>query len=201
MLCFAPQPSQYTQARVRMQMSSFSLGVIRRAWLPMTAWAIVAVGVAWLVRMPNAELRQALLGWQFWSLETTAIALVGLTSIACRPFVVSLHLQRRDLAMPLAASVLAVVLAGTVAPRTNRIYFDEHIYQGIGQNLTDLRLAQMCNDGTVEYGALQCWRAEYNKEPYGYPYLLSVVYRLTGVREQTAFKVNAAIAGLLVWVV
>ena len=43
-----------------------------------------------------------------------------------------------------------------VAPRTNRIYYDEQIYQSIGQNLSDLKLAQMCNDGTVEYGRLQC---------------------------------------------
>ena len=43
-----------------------------------------------------------------------------------------------------------------VAPRTNRIYYDEQIYQSIGQNLADLRLAQMCNDGSVEYGRLQC---------------------------------------------
>ena len=50
--------------------------------------------------------------------------------------------------LPLAASLLACVLAGLVAPRTNRIYYDEQIYQGIGQNLSDLRLAQMCNDGT-----------------------------------------------------
>ena len=69
-----------------------------------------------------------------------------------------------------------------VAPRTNRIYYDEQIYQSIGQNLADLRLAQMCNDGTVEYGRLQCFSGEYNKQPYAYPHLLSLVYRVFGVR-------------------
>ena len=40
----------------------------------------------------------------------------------------------------------------------------------------------MCNDGTVEYGRLQCCRGEYNKQPYAYPHLLSLVYRVFGVR-------------------
>jgi len=160
-----------------------------------------AAGVAWLVRTPIGNLRELLRQWQFWSLEATAFVLIGLSSAVLPKFIGSLRLERRDLLLPLAASVLACVLAGLVAPRTNRIYYDEHIYQGIGQNLSDLRLAQMCNDGTVEYGVLQCWRGEYNKEPYGYPYLLSLVYRLTGVHEQTAFKVNVAAVGLLVWIV
>jgi hypothetical protein len=160
-----------------------------------------AAGVAWLVRTPTGNLREFLRQWQFWSLEATAFVLFGLSSAVLPKFIASLRLERRDLLLPLAASVLACVLAGLVAPRTNRIYYDEHIYQGIGQNLSDLRLAQMCNDGTVEYGVLQCWRGEYNKEPYGYPYLLSLVYRVTGVHEETAFKVNVMVAALLVWIV
>jgi hypothetical protein len=59
----------------------------------------------------------------------------------------------------------------------------------------------MCNDGTVEYGSLQCWRGEYNKEPYAYPYLISVAYRLAGVHESVAFAVNPLLAALTVWVV
>ena len=85
-----------------------------------------------------------------------------------------------------------------VAPRTNRIYYDEQIYQSIGQNLADLKLAQMCNDGTVEYGRLQCWMGEYNKQPYAYPHLLSVAYRVFGVSEGVAFAVNAAVMALTV---
>ena len=64
-----------------------------------------------------------------------------------------------------------------MAPRTNRIFYDEQIYQNIGQNLADLRRAQMCNDGTIEDGRLRCSSGEYNKQPYAYPHLLSLVYR------------------------
>src|SRR5262245_59345480 len=58
----------------------------------------------------------------------------------------------------------------------------------------------MCNDGTVEYGRLDCHLADYNKEPYGYPYLLSIAYRIGGVREAFAFWFNNIVAGLAVLV-
>ena len=56
----------------------------------------------------------------------------------------------------------------------------------------------MCNDGTVEYGRLQCARGEYNKEPNGFPYLLSLVYRVAGVSDAAAFRLNNLVAGLSV---
>jgi hypothetical protein len=56
----------------------------------------------------------------------------------------------------------------------------------------------MCNDGTVEYGQLQCWRGEYNKQTYGYPYLLSVVYRIGGAHYWTAPRVNVLCAVMMV---
>ena len=90
-------------------------------------------------------------------------------------------------------AALAIALTVFVAPRTNRIYYDEQIYQSIGQNLTDLRRAQMCNDGIVEYGRLQWSNGEYNKQPYAYPHLLSLADRLLGVREANAFAVNALV--------
>src|SRR6185295_1260735 len=48
-------------------------------------------------------------------------------------------------------------------------------------------------DGTVEYGRLQCWSGEYNKQPYAYPHVLSLAYRVFGVGPETAFAVNTAV--------
>ena len=90
-------------------------------------------------------------------------------------------------------AVLGAALTLTVAPRTNRIFYDEQIYQSIGQNLADLRLAQVCHDGSVEYGRLHCASGDYNKQPYAYPHVLSLAYRLFGVHAWTAFAVNAAV--------
>ena len=50
-------------------------------------------------------------------------------------------------------------------------------------------------------GILRCSRGEYNKQPTGYPHLLSLVYRLLGVREAWAFWLNALCLAALVVVV
>jgi hypothetical protein len=167
-----------------------------------SAWiAVTAALAAWLGLTPALLLRDQLKRWQFWSLEVQFVSLAALTIVMLPPLWRALGLRSRDALFPAVASLLAFVLAVWVAPRTSRIYYDEQIYQSIGQNLTDLRLAQMCNDGNVEYGRLQCGRGEYNKEPYGYPYLLSVAFRITGVRDSVAFLVNPIVAALAVWIV
>jgi hypothetical protein len=166
--------------------------------LPLLPAALIAL---WLQRVDEVALRWQLARGQFWALEAQFLLLGGLTAKNLPRFVRSLELDRRGYRAAAAVSVLMLALAGGVAPRANRIFYDEHIYQGVGQNLSDLHLAQMCNDGTVEYGSLQCLNGEYNKQPYGYPYLLSLGYRLFGVHEWVAHGLNLLCAVGLVWVV
>jgi hypothetical protein len=83
-----------------------------------------------------------------------------------------------------------------VVPREHRIFYDEDIYQNIGQNITFLRKAGMCNEGANEYGEYRCYRLEYNKQPNAWPYLLSITFRLFGVHELAAFLTNNLIYGL-----
>jgi dolichyl-phosphate-mannose-protein mannosyltransferase len=176
------------------------MSVRDRWWLLGLAW-LAAIGLLalWLSQTPNPLLREQLKRWQFWALEAQFVGLLALTA-ACLPALLrSTGLRRAELAVPAIVSVACFILATWVAPRTNRIYYDEQIYQNVGQNLTDLHLAQMCNDGNVEYGTLQCWRGEYNKQPYGYPYVLSVAFRLAGVHESAAVVVNPLLAALTVW--
>src|SRR5262249_11107634 len=154
---------------------------LRRWWLVASAWlAVVALLGVWLGLTPLFDLRDELRRWQFWALEAQFLALAALAATVVPALVRSLGLRPSDLVFPATVSAIACALAMWVAPRTSRIYYDEQIYQNIGQNLADLRLAQMCNDGIAEYGSLQCARGEYNKEPDGYPYLLSVAFRLAG---------------------
>ncbi|HYM26470.1 MAG TPA: glycosyltransferase family 39 protein [Vicinamibacterales bacterium] len=138
------------------------------------------------------DIRGLLMRWQFWALELQALLLAASTLIEGPRLIRSLRLPTKVIFAALAPACLAWTLAAGMAPRTSRILFDEQIYQGVAQNLSDLHLAQMCNDGTVEYGRLQCWRGEYNKEPNGYPYLLSVAYRVFGVSDRAAFRLNNA---------
>jgi hypothetical protein len=123
--------------------------------------------------------------------------------------------------------MLALIVVGGlivtmfVVPREHRIYYDEDIYQSIGQNIAYLKntdahsgegygksfsnlwkrfvgRAAMCNEGRNDYGELRCDRLEYNKEPNGWPYILSVVFRLFGVHEIAAFLTNNLVYALTI---
>ena len=102
----------------------------------------------------RASLREQLKIFQFWSLETCVILGLAMCAVVLRDL--PRVLDRRDILILTMLLALALGLTLGVAPRTNRIYYDEQIYQNVGQNLADLRLAQMCNDGTIEHGRLRC---------------------------------------------
>lgn len=165
-------------------------------WLLAAGWLLALAALALWLRTPIVQLREHLRSLQFWSLE--ACLALGLPLGGIVLVQVARRLDRRDAGRLVVLAVAALALTLFVAPRTNRIYYDEQIYQSIGQNLADLKLAQLCNDGTVEYGRLQCWLGEYNKQPYAYPHMLSVLYRIFGVSEPIAFRLNAMVAALTV---
>jgi dolichyl-phosphate-mannose-protein mannosyltransferase len=155
-----------------------------------SAWvAGLAALLTWVLRTPAPSLRAQLRILQFWSLETCVF--LGLALGAAVLWELRGVLDRRDILRVPLLMVLALGLTVSLPPRTNRIYYDEQIYQNIGQNLADSKRAQMCNDGTIQDGRLRCSSAEYNKQPYGYPHVLSLAYRMFGVGTTTAFVVNA----------
>src|SRR5215203_681573 len=170
----------------------------RHPWMgAAAAWTLlVAVLLVWIGRTPTGTLREQLKWLQFWSLECGLALCVAFAAAIYRGML--RHVRRNDAVRLCALAAVAAGLTILVAPRTNRIFYDEQIYQGVGQNLADLRLAQMCNDGNVEYGRLQCFSGEYNKQPYAYPHLLSIGYRLFGVRPGTAFVINNLVMALSV---
>jgi hypothetical protein len=138
----------------------------------------------------NDALRGLLVRWQFWVLEIQFVIVVITAVMALR----SVRVRPGPGLAALAICVTAWILTATLPPRTNRIFYDEHIYQGVAQNMSDAHLTQMCNEGEVEYGRLHCLRGEYNKEPAGYPYLLSLLYRMGGVNDEWAPRFNNAVA-------
>jgi hypothetical protein len=167
------------------------------------AAAAAALGAVslWAWSAPEDVLRGRLVRWQFWTFELQFIVLAAASLLQLRRMAAALAAPWRIWGALGAVCLLALVLTAGVAPRTPRILFDEQIYQSIGRSLADARLAQMCNDGTVEYGRLQCWSGEYNKQPNGYPYVLSVAYRAVGAEPWVAHAVNNAAAVMLVAVV
>ena len=172
---------------------SVAVGTTRaRTWAVLAAaWVIAVSGVAlWVSNAPTPILREQLKSAQFYSLELCVVLAIAGGAVLARDLWRSL--DRRDIVTMTGLAMLALALTLLVAPRTHRIFYDEQIYQGVGQNLSDLRRAQMCNDGVVEYGRLRCFATEYNKQPYAYPHVLSLVYRAVGVRPGVPFAVNAA---------
>ena len=155
-----------------------------------SAWVVaLAALLTWVLKTPAPSLREQLKTLQFWSLETCVFLGLAVSTVVLRDL--PRLLDRRDILRVALLMALALGLTVGLAPRTNRIYYDEQIYQNAGQNLADLKRAQMCNDGTIQHGRLQCSSGEYNKQPYAYPHLLSLAYRLVGVGTTTAFVVNA----------
>jgi Dolichyl-phosphate-mannose-protein mannosyltransferase len=170
----------------------------QRAWVAVAlAWLLCAGAlIAWLLGTSTGTLREHLRFAQFWSLELCLFCVVVAGGYVSKNL--WRELDRTDLRRIGILAAVAIALTLFVAPRTNRIFYDEQIYQSIGQNLADLRLAQVCNEGGVEYGRLKCASGEYNKQPYGYSHLLSVGYRLFGVHTSTAFAVNASAMAAIV---
>lgn len=145
----------------------------------------------------NASLTQFLVEWEFWWLAALFTLVVVMTVVEAR----RLAVDRSTLMTALLLGALAWALTTTMAPRTSRIFYDEQIYQGIGRMMSDQHRALWCLDGNVEYGRLQCLQGEYNKEPYGYPFLLSVVYSVAGVSDGAAHRFNNVVCGMAVFVV
>lgn len=168
-----------------------SRAIVGSAWL-----AALAALAGWLLSTPQAVLRDQLAVLQFWSLEICVF--LGLALAAAVAADLRRAIERRDAGGMAIAAALALGLTLLLAPRTNRIFYDEQIYQNIGQNLADSKRAQMCNDGTMRDGRLDCRRGEYNKQPYAWPHVLSLTYRAFGPRIATAFVVNAIAMALTV---
>jgi Dolichyl-phosphate-mannose-protein mannosyltransferase len=148
----------------------------------------------WLAGKGPGELRDTLEWLSPRSLELTFLLLV---SGAVASFsAIRGSFPGRSLLLPLAVGLVAFVMVATIPRQTHRIYYDEDIYENVAQNILWVGRAQMCNEGTLEQGTFRCDNFEYNKEPNGFPVLLSLAFRFGGVREGTAHAMNHAVFAL-----
>ncbi|MBT8381591.1 MAG: hypothetical protein HKP17_08300 [Ignavibacteriaceae bacterium] len=149
-----------------------------------------------------SEIKRVLIDSQFYFLEINFILII-IGFILVSKFIKNLILTipRKIIYILLGITISGVLITSFVAPQTHRIYYDEDIYQNIGQNLASLQKAQLCIDGSTVYGVYDCQNGIYNKQPYGYPYLLSIVYRLFGVSETASFIFNNFLLGFSIFIV
>jgi hypothetical protein len=161
----------------------------RSTTFAMAAGAVLVLAAlsAWLADAADPSLKENLRVVVPRSLELTFVLMVVGFAINFRGIRESL-IDRRFL--PVVVFLVALVAVSILPPRTHRIYYDEDIYENVAQNILWENRAQMCNEGIVEAGVFNCDAWEYNKEPNGFPFLLSTVFRVSGVDESAAHRLN-----------
>ena len=105
-------------------------------------------------------------------------------------FVSHLGLNNRPGVWLLLVFIVGLVLASQVAPQIHRIYYDEDIYANMAQNMAFTGQSGMANYGTFEYGEYFVNWLGYNKDPSGWPFLISLAFQLFGTDETLAFYLN-----------
>jgi len=155
--------------------------------------AALSLVLVWVGRTDPSVLRAELAVWSPHTLQAGFLLLLGSLAASRRSISRSLSEARWPLLLGSAAAFLAVSF---LPPRTHRIFYDEDIYQNVGQNLLFRSRAEMCNEGTLEHGEFRCFASEYNKEPNGFPFLLSLAFRFRGVDEGSAHLLNKLLFSL-----
>jgi hypothetical protein len=153
---------------------------------------LLALGAlaAWTLLSSPVELRQALPYIAPKAIEVAFLLMLAGAGLSFSEIRASL--PSKSFFYPLVVGVAALAAVKMIPPQTHRIYYDEDIYENVAQNILWEGRAQMCNEGTIEAETFRCDASEYNKEPNAFPFLLSLAFRLTGVRESAAHAVNHA---------
>ena len=151
--------------------------------------------------LPKGEINDILKIWVPWNLKVNFLLIIAAILICYRDVsgIVRQFLNRKG-ALLIALFLIAFSLASFAVPRTHRIYYDEDIYCNIGQNIALTNQTGYCNYGTFEYGEYYPHWISYNKEPSGWPFLISRVFQLLGTDEVYAFLTNNLLfsAGVLI---
>lgn len=158
---------------------------------------LTGILVYWTFSYRDLELRNQLVKIMPVSLDVNFILILfGL--IVCGGTFKQLfkEVPQKFLVLLTITAFAGIFLFHFVAPITHRIFYDEDIYQVIALNIAEERKAGMCNEGEWRYGKMLCNRTEYDKHPYGYSHVLSLLYRVFGANEQLSFLLNNIIATL-----
>lgn len=129
--------------------------------------------------------------WIPWGLRINFFLMI-IAIVICSKDLLSLARQffnRKGLLLAVLF-VIAFSITSFVVPRTHRIFYDEDIYANVGQNIALTNQTGYCNYGTFEYGEYYPHWTTYNKEPSGWPFLISLGFQLFGTNELYAFLLN-----------
>lgn len=140
---------------------------------------------------PRGEINEILKKWVPWNLRVNFLLLLVGIFLSHQDILGSIKnfLNKKGTYL-LLLLLLSFSLVFFVAPRTHRIFFDEDIYANTGQNIALTNQTGYANYGTFEYGEYHPQWITYNKDPSGWPFLISLVFQLFGTNEAYAFFLN-----------
>lgn len=84
-----------------------------------------------------------------------------------------------------------------VVPHTHRIFFDEDLYLGIANSIATENKNILCNYGTPT----KCTEGILNKDPSGWPFFVSLFYKIFGTSEELAFEISSLIGTISIFLV
>lgn len=141
---------------------------------------------------PKEEINGILKKWIPWNLKINFLFLLAGVVICHRDIHGAFKEFYNKKGLILVVLLLfAFFTASFVSPCTHRIFYDEDIYANIGQNIALTNQTGFCNYGTFEYGEYYPHWISYNKEPSGWPFLISLAFQLLGTNELYAFLLNS----------
>ena len=152
---------------------------------------LLGVDVYLVDHFSRGEITNVLKKWIPWGLRVNFFLLVIALAICWRDLLnfARQFLNRKGVLLVLLF-VLAFSMTSFVVPRTHRIFYDEDIYANVGQNIALTNQTGYCNYGTFEYGEYFPHWISYNKEPSGWPFLISLMFQMFGTNELYAFLLN-----------
>ena len=162
--------------------------------------AIASAILIWCLSFDTPRLRGQLISIVPWFLEINFLLIVIGIALNIKTFkTIFSGISLRQWYLVSAVVVMGIVMAVFVAPRVHRIFYDENIYLNIGQTIAAQKKAAMCAEGYNNYGEYHCVQLEHNKQPYAFPHLLSIVYRIFGASELAGFLFNNFIFGFSIF--
>lgn len=167
----------------------------RIVFLSFACLTLVATG-AWAYRTADLSIeaqRNIVPVSTMWGMHACVVAIFAGLGGAALPLY---RLLSRRRALTALALVILGFFACDLAPRTWRIFFDEHLYMQIGQTIAHTGRAEGANYARAEYGQFEMYSPWTNKQPNGLPYLLSWIYRTVGVSDHASHFLNPALTGL-----
>ncbi len=140
---------------------------------------------------PKGTITHILKRWIPWNLKANFFFIVIAILLCSRDLLGQgkQFLNKKGLLLA-ALFVIAFSMVSFMTARTHRIFYDEDIYANAGQNIAITNQTGYCNYGTFEYGEYYPHWISYNKEPSGWPVLISFAFQLLGTDEFYAFLLN-----------